>query len=135
MKNKNVVFNLCLSIVGHEAAIAISDFLAKRSQYVSLEDILDKGDLKKAKKMKINDYTGFVEKLQHSGILKEDLSPGRVKNLADYFVVLPSEVAMRLWKNISESSVPNTLKIHKYIKPHLVSILTSKRDSKNDEQV
>ena len=134
-RNKGTIFNLCSAIVGQEASIAISDFLAKRSEHVSLEDILTHGDIKKAKRMKINDHTSFVEKLNHSEKLKEDLTASEIKNLANYFVVLPSEVAMRLWKNISESSVPNTLKIHKHIKPHLVSILTTKRDSNDGKEV
>ena len=43
---------------------------------------------------------------------KEELEQALVDNLAKYFVMLPSEVAMKLWTVLGQGHLNNTIKLH-----------------------
>jgi len=62
---------------------------------------------------------------------KEALNEVRVQNLANYFVSLPSEVAMKLWTVMGSGELDNTVALHqatttdgKAVSGHMVEILT-----------
>jgi hypothetical protein len=73
----------------------------------------------------------MIEKMEASESLKPALSDEQVQNLANYFVTLPSEVAMKLWTVLGESDdVQNTIKLHQAtstggvsVSEHLVELL------------
>tara|TARA_B100000809_G_scaffold251819_1_gene285768 strand:- start:126 stop:1190 length:1065 start_codon:yes stop_codon:yes gene_type:complete len=127
----SVLFNLATAFVGFEAAVALNDFVANYERQVALEDVLDDGKLDLVKDWGINEHNAFVEKMEAKDIFKEELAPKQVKNLASYFVALPSEVAMKLWTAMGDGKIENTVALHQAttedgvsVSSHMVTILT-----------
>jgi len=66
-----------------------------------------------------------------SNIFEEELTQAQIDNLAAYFLILPSEVAMKLWTVVGDNDcVENCIKLHKAtaadgtsVSEHLVKIL------------
>ena len=73
----------------------------------------------------------MIEKFEAAETFKAELPEARVQNLADYFVTLPSEVAMKLWTVLGDAdNVNNVVALHKSVasngtkvSDHLVTIL------------
>ena len=51
--------------------------------------------------------------MEASEVFSEALVPDRVENLANYFVVLPSEAAMKLWTALGKGVQENVIALHK----------------------
>lgn len=111
----SVVYNLTNSFVGFEAAVSFRDFIETYERQVSVEDILDKGKLDKTAKFGINEHAALVEKMGVGDTFTERLTESQVQNLADYFLTLPSEVAMKLWTTLGQGEVDNTLALHQAV--------------------
>ena len=92
-----MIYELTTAFVGSEAASMFRDFCEKYENQVLVEDILDNGDLDKVKDFGINDHSAFVDKMESAGVFDERLSDNQIQNLTDYFVILPSEVAVVLF--------------------------------------
>ena len=109
-----ILFNLASAFVGFEAAVAFNDFIQNYDRQVSIDDILVDGSIDKTTEWTINDHTAFVEKLEASEIFREKLVDEKIDNLASYFMVLPSEVAMKLWTvmGATENELSNTIRLH-----------------------
>jgi hypothetical protein len=111
--------------------VSLRDFVEKYEWQVTIEDILDEGDFSKTQKWGINDHAAMIEKFEASGVFKEDLAEGQITNLAEYFVSLPSEVAMKLWTVLGDTdNINNVVALHKAetgegtrVSDHLVEIL------------
>ena len=96
-----------------------------------MSDILDAGDLEKTEKWGINDHAAMIEKFEASDVFAETLTDAQVTNLANYFVTLPSEVAMKLWTVLGDTdNIDNVVALHKAeaadgrrVSDHLVEIL------------
>ena len=130
------LFNLTAAFVGFEAAVKFNDFIGNYDRQVTPEDILVKGDMSKVADFGINDHSALIEKFEASDSFKEELPQKQVDNLARYFLVLPSEVAMKLWTVLGNGALNNTIKLHqanidgKSVSDYLVEILAG--DEKND---
>lgn len=107
------LYTLTSAFVGFEAAVAFNDFVQNYDRQVTTEDILVKGDFSKVADFGINDHTAIIDKFEAEGIFKEELDQDLIDNLARYFVMLPSEVAMKLWTVMGKGEVNNTVKLHK----------------------
>jgi len=125
------LFNLAAAFVGFEAAVAIQDFFTNYSRQVTVEDVLVKGEIDKTSDFTINDHSALVEKMEAIEAFAETLPAEQVQNLADYFVTLPSEVAMKLWTVLGNGEVQNTVELHKStssagiaVSSYLVELLT-----------
>jgi MoxR-like ATPase len=103
-QNLGALYNLANAFVGFEAAVAFRDFCEKYERMVTIEDILDHGQVEKTAAFGINDHLALVEKLEASGRLDSQLSSTAIQNMADWFVTLPSEVAMKLFAHIGEKA-------------------------------
>ena len=98
---------------------------------MTIEDILDLGDFSKTDKWGINDHAPMIEKFEASDVFKDDLTENQVSNLAQYFVALPSEIAMKLWTVLGDTdNINNVVALHKAetsegtrVSDHLVEIL------------
>ena len=130
-----VLFNLATAFVGFEAAVAFQDFVTNYERQVTVEDILDKGDLSIAGEFGINEHTAMVEKFDASGVFGEQLPPERIDTLANYLVTLPSEVAMKLWTLLGNGPLENTVALHQAktadgssVSSYLVEILRDSDD-------
>ena len=107
------VFHLATSIVGFEAAVSFKDFVEQYDRQVSVEDILDHGQLDKLAAFSINDHLALVEKLDASDRLKTEMSDDSIQNLANWFVTIPSEVAMKLFALVGNSNDNNIVRLHR----------------------
>jgi len=107
------VFHLATSIVGFEAAVSFKDFVEQYDRQVSVEDILDHGQLDKLAAFTINDHLALVEKLDASDRLKTEMSDDSIQNLANWFVTIPSEVAMKLFALVGNSNDNNIVRLHR----------------------
>ena len=104
---------------------------------MTIEDILDAGDLAKCEKWGINDHAAMIEKFEAAEVFKEDLTENQITNLAQYFVALPSEIAMKLWTVLGDSdNINNVVALHKAetgegtrVSDHLVEILGGNSDA------
>ena len=107
------LYTLTSAFVGFEAAVAFNDYVQNYDRQVTTEDILVKGDFSKVADFGINDHTAIIDKFEAEGTFKEELDQNLIDNLARYFVMLPSEVAMKLWTVMGKGEVNNTVKLHK----------------------
>jgi len=98
IENSPVVYQLAASFIGFEGAIAFNDFLQNYDRQVTIEQIIDEGRIDLCKDWKINDHNAFVEKLKAEQTFAAKLEQNQLQNLAEYFVSLPSEIAMTLWQ-------------------------------------
>jgi hypothetical protein len=129
--DRDLLFNLATSFVGFEAAVTLRDFVEKYEWQVTIEDILDNGEFDKIDKWGINDHAAMIEKFEASEIFTERLADTQVTNLAEYFVRLPSEIAMKLWTVLGDAdNMDNVVALHKAntldgkrVSDHLVEIL------------
>jgi len=127
-----VIFNLAAAFVGFEAAVAFNDFVANYQRIVTVEDILDSGKVSATKDFSITDHNALADKMILSGRFA-DLSAAATKNLAEYWITLPSEVAMKLFTEIGKQNVQLSIAFHKTTTAagikcgdHLVKLLTGK---------
>ena len=124
------LFNLTSAFVGFEAAVAFNDFIKNYDRQVSIEDILMKGDFTKVADFGINEHTAMVDKFEASKTFAEELPQRQISNLAKYFVMLPSEVAMKLWSVLGSGALQNTVNLHQAeidgasVSAYLVEILS-----------
>ena len=74
----------------------------------------DDGQVDRTSDWGINDHSALVEKMEAKDTFKTELSEAQIQNLADYFVSLPSEVAMKLWTvaGAEGNVVENCIKLH-----------------------
>ena len=129
--DRDLLFNLATAFVGFEGAVTLRDFVEKYEWQVSIDDILNAGDLSKCEKWGINDHAAMIEKFEASATFGELLTESQIANVAEYFITLPSEVAMKLWTVIGDSdNIENTIALHKAetksgrrVSDHLVEIL------------
>ena len=111
----DVIFHLATAFVGFEASVALTDFVKTYERQVTVEMILDKGQIEKTAQFGINDHAALVEKLEASEKFQEELDARQVANLAAYFVTVPSEIAMKLWTVMGEGNVKNTVALHQSV--------------------
>jgi len=102
-KTSSVLMNLISSFVGFEASVSFSDFLRTYSFQVSPEEVIDKGMHEKTKKFEVNDHLALIEKMNIQKWWDRKLTKKQLNNLANYFILLPSEIAMKLVTDISNN--------------------------------
>ena len=71
-----------------------------------------KGNFSKVGDFGINDHAALIDKFEAADSFKEELPQVSVDNLARYFVMLPSEIAMKLWSVLGNGALNNTIKLH-----------------------
>ena len=112
-EHSNVVYELACAFVGFEAAVSFKDFVANYERMVTVEDILVHGKVDATKDFLINDHLALVEKMEASEVLNSPLPSDQIQNIADWFVTLPSEVAMKLFAAIGQNAdSTNVLALH-----------------------
>jgi hypothetical protein len=129
--DSDLLFNLATSFVGFEAAVTLRDFVEKYEWQVTIEDILNDGQFDKLDKWGINDHAAMIEKFEASSIFVDVLDDNQITNLAEYFIRLPSEIAMKLWTVLGDAdNMDNVVSLHKAtttdgkrVSDHLVEIL------------
>ena len=132
-KASPVLYHLATSFLGMEAAVAFNDFVQNYERQVTVEDVLNNKAVEMTKDFGVNEHNAMVEKLEGSEILKEKLSDEHIQALTNYFVTLPSEVAMKFWQAIGRLNQDNAISLHKStssdgikISAFMVEMLTGK---------
>jgi hypothetical protein len=99
-------------------------------------DIINRGQIAKTKDFELNEHTALVEKFDAVDTFKKKLTAKQINNLAEYFVTLPSEVAMKLWTIMGDGDVQNVVKLHQ--NPNtgsfLIEILKSDKSLEEDKK-
>ena len=99
-----------------------------------LEMLLDDGKIDKTSNFGINEHCALIEKIEASDVFTAALNENQIQNLANYFVTLPSELAMSLWKTMSsgKQATFNVAALHgmtasngQSVKDALIEILTA----------
>jgi len=112
-QNLAPLYNLAAAFLGFEAAVSFRDFVENYERIVTVDDILVHGKVDSTKDFGINDHLALVEKMEASEVLESALPSEQIQNLADWFVTLPSEVAMKLFANIGASAdTTNVIGLH-----------------------
>ena len=129
------LYHLTTSFVGFEAAVAFNDFMKNYERQVTVENIIDEGKIELTKDWKINDHNALIEKFKAKGTFDDKLEDNQLQNVANYFVSLPSEIAMSLWQAMgqSENATYNVARLHSMkssdgvkVQDFIVEILTAK---------
>jgi MoxR-like ATPase len=107
------MFTLAQSFVGFEAAVALNDYAQNYERVVTVEQLLNGDRVEALAAMSLNEHCAMIEKLEAEEVLKANVSPDHMVNLANYFVTLPSEAAMKLWGVMSNSGIQeNVVSFH-----------------------
>ena len=107
-ENLDVVYHLACGYIGFEGAVAFKDFAQNYESQVTPEDVLRDG-VAKLEGWDINKFNALNEKF--TVCLKDkELTDNDVVNLAAYFGVLPAELAIHFWSQVTEAS-PKTLDV------------------------
>jgi len=122
------MFNLAQSFVGFEAAVALNDFAKNYERVVTVAQLLNGERLEALEAFSLNEHCALIEKLEAEGNCKIEIPAEQLANLANYFVMLPSEAAMKLWGVISQGGVQsNVVSLHQAndgaVGSHLAQIL------------
>ena len=107
------MLHLAQSFVGFEAAVALNDFAKNYERIVTVEQLLNGERVDALAAMSLNEHCAMIEKLEAEGTCKAELSDEAVENLANYFIGLDSEAAMKLWSVLSTGGVQqNVINFH-----------------------
>lgn len=119
LEDSSIMFHLATAFVGFEAAIALNDFVENYEKHVTVEDVLEEGKIDATKNFGINEHCALIDKMEAESSFSSKLTKKKMTNLADYFVTLPSEAAMKLWTIIGKedqgSLDGNIVGLHKSI--------------------
>ena len=122
------MFNLAQSFVGFEAAVALNDFAQNYDRIVTVKQLLNGERVEALAAMSLNEHCAMIEKLDAEDVMTSALPKESIGNLANYFITLDSEAAMKLWGVISTGAVQdNVVEFHRTNKgivgSHLAKIL------------
>jgi len=127
----DTLFTLSSAFVGFEGAVAFKDFVDNYDRLVTVADVLDNGAIDKTSDFGINEHSALVEKMESESTFEEKLEPAQMQNLANYFVTLPSEVAMKLWTVMGQGNIDNPVGLHqatagdgRAVSAYIVELLT-----------
>lgn len=104
--------NVAVGFVGYEAAIALHDFVEKYDRQVTPEEILIQGKFDKVAAWGIVEHCALIDKMESKAMFKDKLPKDQLRNLAQYFMSLPSEAAMKLWHTLGKGNPENTTGLH-----------------------
>ena len=107
------MFNLAQSFVGFEAAVAFNDFAKNYERVVTVDQLLKGERVEALAAFSLNEHCAMIEKVDAEEICQKELSDEEIGHLANYFITLPSEAAMKLWGVISQGGVQqNVVSFH-----------------------
>ena len=135
-KASPALYHLSTAFVGFEAAVSFRDFVENYERQVTVSDLLVDGKVDKVADWTINEHAAMIDKMEAEDIFADHLPKEQIQNLAEYFMILPSEVAMKLWTVMGKGEIQNTMDLHvaeladgRKVNKHLVEILTGGEES------
>ena len=130
--DQTVFFNIAQSFCGLEAAVSFLDFVKAYDRQVTWEQVINEGQTDKTANFDINAHAALVEKIEASEVLNDDLTDVQLDNLAEYFKLLPAEIAMKLWGAVGKNAGDkknNIVQFHARIKDELIPMLGASQQS------
>ena len=112
------VYYICQGYLGEEAAITFCEFMKNREKQVTVDDVIIKGQFKIANKLLINQHMALIDKFADHEIFKAEFNEATLQNVCKYLVLVPDELAMKLWEVITASFPYNGVSIHQTIVEH-----------------
>ena len=108
------LFVLATGFVGFEGAVTLRDFAQNYDRQVTVEDVVTHGKIEKTADFSVIEHVALVDKMDAAEVFYTVLATEQVQNLADYFVTMPSEPAMKLWEVLGrqECSDENVMALH-----------------------
>jgi hypothetical protein len=78
-----------------------------------------------------DDHAAIIASLDEEGVFNNVLPQGQIDNLARYFISLPDELKMELWRIMGDGNVINTVNLHKTdidgepVSKHFVKVISA----------
>lgn len=139
-KTSSLLFNLTNAYCGQEAAFAFQDFVKQYKNSMTAEDILEKDKWKDTMGFGINEQIVLLEKIEATECFKRDLTDTEINNLTNWFLILPSEIAMKFWSVLGEGNFNNSTRMYE-IRPdtydYVIKLIKSdinKEENKNENE-
>ena len=107
LRSSGALHHIASGFIGFEGATALCDYLDNYKKIVTVEDILN-GKVELTKDFKINDHNALIERFKQARLFDEELPQDQLRNIAQYFLVLPSELAMHFFQNVISKGENNT---------------------------
>ena len=107
LRSSGALHQIASGFIGFEGATAMCDYLDNYKKIVTVEDILT-GKIKLVDDFKINDHNALIERFKQQNVFNEVLPAEQLKNVAKYFLKLPSELAMHFFQNVISKGDNNT---------------------------
>ena len=99
LRSGGALHHIASGFIGFEGATALIDYLDNYKKIVTVEDILA-GKINLVKDFKINDHNALIERFKQARLFDSELDRKELKNIARYFLELPSELAMHFFQNV-----------------------------------
>jgi len=119
-------------IIGGEATTGFGAYLRTLKKSLKLEEIVGmtsksrQSILRRLKKFDLNDHVALVEQAEHAGLFGEKLDAAAAKNIADWWVRMPAESAMKLYTVLSEGKDKDGKKQSAVVPHNLQALWTCK---------
>lgn len=96
-QNLSLILDIASGFVGFPAAVALQEYISKYEEHMTAEDIVVHGQWRKAQTWGVNEHLAMSRKIGDSSLLTTKLPQDQLTNLANYFMLLPSECAASFW--------------------------------------
>ena len=100
--NATMIRHIVAGFCGLEASVAYNDFCSKFERQVTVEDVIDNGQISKTKDFQLGEHAAFVNKVFASGKINKGMGDAQLKNSVAYFVSLPAEAACKFFEDFSK---------------------------------
>ena len=107
LRSTGALHHIASGFIGFEGATAMCDYLDNYKKIVTVEDILA-GKVNLTNEFKINDHNALIERFKQARLFDNELPVVQLKNVAKYFMKLPSELAMHFFQNVISKGENNT---------------------------
>jgi len=103
------IFMMANAVCGQEFGIALRQHAATVDKQLTALDILEHGKVKETAEFGVNEHTALVDRIIKTGCFERPLTDKECLNIAKYFMVLPSEVAMFFLKSWNPAGADATV--------------------------
>lgn len=122
-------YALCSGFVGTEASIAFTEFVAKYSKQITVQDVLTgKADAEAAKKLKASESMAVLDKIvDHAE--SNDWNDDEADNIVTFVKALPAEQMVHLWNAVMATKNMGPIKaLHSRIGDEIVAVIREARN-------
>lgn len=135
-EHNSLLFNIANGFVGLEAATQLVDFVKNYQKEVSADDIVLHGKWKLTEKFEVTEHSAVIEKIKASGHLDKELDEKLLHNVANYILVLPKELGIALWMELSQGNPRNCINSVKLkeLKEYVIVGVNGEEEKKEEEK-